>query len=71
MSLGYAPAVLPHLTSDGHDEGHTPVLLGLFELAHSVRIYFHPLIGVSGSLSDSYANALVAEYLHLDRFEPS
>ena len=48
----------------------TLVLLSLFGLAHSVQIYFHPPIAVSGSLPDSHANALVAEHLHLDRFEP-
>jgi hypothetical protein len=42
----------------------------LFGLAHSVQVYFHPPVDVFGSLPDSYANALVAKHLHLDRFEP-
>ena len=44
--------------------------LNLFGLAHSVQVYSHPPINVLGSLPDSYANALVAKHLHLDRFEP-
>jgi hypothetical protein len=48
----------------------TFVLLSLFGLAHSAQIYFHPPINVFGSLPDSYVSALVAQHLHLDRFEP-
>jgi hypothetical protein len=48
----------------------TFVLLSLSGLAHSAQIYFHPPINVFGSLPDSYASALVAQHLHLDRFEP-
>lgn len=48
----------------------TLVFLSLFGLAHSVQVYFHPPIDVSGSLPDSHANALVAKHLHLDQFEP-
>jgi hypothetical protein len=48
----------------------TLVLLSLFGLAHSAQIYSHPPINVFGSLQDSYASALVAQHLHLDRFEP-
>jgi hypothetical protein len=48
----------------------TLVLLSLFALAHSARIYSHPSIAAVGSLPDTYVSALVAQHLHLDRFEP-
>ena len=48
----------------------TLVLLGLFGLAHSSRIYSHPPIPAFGSLPDSLVSALVAQHLHLDQFEP-
>jgi len=48
----------------------TLVLLSLFGLAHSAQIYSHPPIAAFGSLPDSYVSALVAQHLHLDRFEP-
>ena len=48
----------------------TLVLLSLFGLVHSAQIYSHPPITAFGSLPDSYVSALVAQHLHLDRFEP-
>jgi hypothetical protein len=48
----------------------TIVLLSLFGLVRSAQVYFHPPVSVFGSLPDSYASALVAKHLHLDRFEP-
>lgn len=48
----------------------TLVFLSLFGLAHSAQIYSHPPIAAFGSLPDSHVSALVAQHLHLDRFEP-